>query len=32
MKYIPKLDKNFRPMVIEFRNYVAEVKKPIANP
>ena len=25
MKYIPQLDKNFRPMVVEFRNYVKEV-------
>ncbi len=32
MKYIPKLDKNFRPMVIEFRNYVAEVKKTDSKP
>ena len=26
MKYIPKLDTNFRPMVLEFRNYVKEVE------
>ena len=24
MKYIPKLDQNFRPMVLEFRNYIKE--------
>ena len=27
MKYVPQLDKNFRPMVLEFRNYVSEVAK-----
>lgn len=26
MKYIPQLDKNFRPMVVEFRNYVKAVE------
>ena len=27
MKYIPKLDPNFKPMISEFRNYVSEVSK-----
>ncbi len=26
MKYVPKLDKDFRPMVLEFRNYKKEVE------
>ena len=32
MKYIPQLDKNFRPMVVEFRNYVKAVKSAQSKP
>lgn len=32
MKYIPQLDKNFRPMVVEFRNYVKAVKNAPSKP